>query len=934
MKSTRPALCLLAGVISLPLLGLAAVPTPPANQPRPDKYKATLRYDIVAPRDQHVALYKAMIGHLDKIGFEFQPKLEPFPNTDYEDPRKNILTGFLAPDKALGCLNNRSVASLLLVPPNYEVPADPAQPVHVRLELASGFTSSRQLALANQVRALLGLLGFQESVGYDHRGLTGRPFTRIVGTIPADQLTTLLKDLRTQPSGWLAPQLETERLPAPLSQVAPIIVTEVLPEPAPASDAPRPAPRGQDYLDKISPDLWAMVIGKDDDTKVVRAEIILSFVPAADDETYQAILANAAPGLVIEGRLGPVVSGLLRVNQASSLAGLPEVSVVRLAKPALVQLRSQAAAPGDNTQALKLSGLEELHQRGFKGQGVRIAIVDSDFRGFKELVQNGKLPKATRLLDLTAEFNPDLLPDPELADDKTIGQGTQCALAASLAAPEAELTLIRIDPASPLQMQLVGKAVNGEPILDSSLTRRANDLRAAAQELRSRQEQFVQERQSFRDNFEDDYDLKRTYEILGPVVRGWLFTPREWIYHRLLELERDGELQRQLEARFHRLFGDLQKLKGTQIVSTSLMWEDGYPLGGASPLSKWFDDNQRHKALWFVSAGNTRGQSWTAAYRDSDHNGVMEFAAPEVSLPPGTWTRELNFLAWQPHESERSYELPEGANVRISMQWQEPHDPSFYWSPSDRDRYLKPLADVSLVVLRQRDPTGQTLPVDEFEVAARSPVPAFRIDNHPTGSTYEQVVEFTVPKTGRFALRVESRLPPRWELKVDPASGRPTLVEVTLQATTGIRPADAASLPAVETKWEMRPRIFVAVTDPPIAAKGRVVFRDFWTPAGSIPLLADTRSLISVGAAKFSGDSQPYSAFGSPGTLWNVAKPNILAYADFALTPAGTSSAYGTSLATPFAAGTAAALLSAGVPPHQLASQLLHRRGAVWCPPK
>ena len=42
--------------------------------------------------------------------------------------------------------------------------------------------------------------------------------------------------------------------------------------------------------------------------------------------------------------------------------------------------------------------------------------------------------------------NSDFLPDPQTGDDKAIGHGTHCALAAALAAPEAELTLVRIDP--------------------------------------------------------------------------------------------------------------------------------------------------------------------------------------------------------------------------------------------------------------------------------------------------------------------------------------------------------------------------------------------------------------------------------------------------------------------------------------------------------
>src|SRR5579862_4855101 len=101
-----------------------------------------------------------------------------------------------------------------------------------------------------------------------------------------------------------------------------------------------------------------MVVSKEDDTQVVRAEIILSYVPATDNETYREALLREAPSLFIEGRLGPVVTALLRVNQASALAGLPQVSVIRLARPAAVQVAPSLSFPGDNARALKQGGLE------------------------------------------------------------------------------------------------------------------------------------------------------------------------------------------------------------------------------------------------------------------------------------------------------------------------------------------------------------------------------------------------------------------------------------------------------------------------------------------------------------------------------------------------------------------------------------------------
>ncbi len=163
-----------------------------------------------------------------------------------------------------------------------------------------------------------------------------------------------------------------------------------------------------------------MLTSKDDDSKIVRAEIILSYTPSAGDESYRGALLKETPSLVIEGRLGPVVTVLMRVNQANALAGLSQVSVVRLARPALVQVDPSIQFSGDNAAAIKQSGLEILHQRGAAGQGIRVGIIDSDFRAYADLVRLGKLPKSTRFLDLTTEFNPDLYPDPEMGDDKVL----------------------------------------------------------------------------------------------------------------------------------------------------------------------------------------------------------------------------------------------------------------------------------------------------------------------------------------------------------------------------------------------------------------------------------------------------------------------------------------------------------------------------------
>src|SRR5262249_49287395 len=156
-----------------------------------------------------------------------------------------------------------------------------------------------------------------------------------------------------------------------------------------------------------------------------------------------------------------------------------------------------------------------------------------------------------------------------------------------------------------------------------------------------------------------------------------------------------------------------------------------------------------------------------------DGNGVMEFAPYSQKLKKGQWTNELNFLAWQPWDKAESPVLPEGARLRVSIQWREPHDPDYYLRPGEEDFYRRPLADLRLNLLRQRDPEGKTLPGDSFDLVARSSGTPQRLEHRPGGSIYEVVLETNIEKAGRFALRVERPVGYQWFLAEDPNRKRP-----------------------------------------------------------------------------------------------------------------------------------------------------------------
>ena len=48
-----------------------------------------------------------------------------------------------------------------------------------------------------------------------------------------------------------------------------------------------------------------------------------------------------------------------------------------------------------------------------------------------------------------------------------------------------------------------------------------------------------------------------------------------------------------------------------------------------------------------------------------------------TALLPDRWTEELNFIGWEPVNGKAELDLPAKAALRITLQWQEAHDPEF-----------------------------------------------------------------------------------------------------------------------------------------------------------------------------------------------------------------------------------------------------------------
>jgi hypothetical protein len=844
--------------------------------PPPKDYDVEIRYQIYAGRNQRIAQFRAMMAYLESIGFHKNPAADP--HYEEEDTEETRMSGTIASTNLKKILLERYVKALLIKPAGLKLPEELDKPVKVQLELASGFPLDRQRVLADQVRDKLASFQFHEAIGYDNRG-----HTRLVGWLPVGYLENLLKDLRWEPAGWFAPNTPAANLPEPLKSVSPILITEVLEEPAgPPKPLPPPAgpPKGEDHSLKMTPELRELA-AKEEAPKSVRMEVILTYAPEEFDEDWRRQLLLSVPGLVIEGRQGSILTVAGSPKQAPALAQMPIAATIRLPRPAFYSLQKAENIPGDNRQFFQATGLARLHAQGKRGQRVRVAVIDGDFRGYERFKGKG-LPANIHYADLTTDRNYNLEPDAFPGDPNGFGHGTQCALALALAAPEADLTLIRIDPAAPYQILSAARLISGEPFRSEGIKQREEELAFETSQLRKRRERLLQERKEVLDNFGQEEDIVQK---------------RNEYFKKQAELDADERSHQRRLERFTNLFHEQRSLKGIQIVSCSLAWNEDYPLGGRSPLSRFC--NRSPGALWFFPAGNTRDQCWAGLFRDVDGNGVMEFAPPDTPLHAERWTRELNFLAWRPFGKDPGPEMPAKARIRLSIQWPEVHDPEF--SRSGDDVYREPLAKLNLVILRQRDPSGSKLPADDMELVVRSEGLAQRIQNERSAASYEHTVEFAVDSPGRYAVRVEGRVSP------------------------GTRPADSATVPAQQKTWELKPRILVEVVDEASRLIGRPVFLDYVTNDGTLGVPGDAHGLITVGAADETGKPEIYSTAGPALNLNLLVKPDLLTFDQLKVGPITGPLAYGTSLATPFAAGQAAVLLGAKAPAAE-AERWLHRR--------
>jgi hypothetical protein len=857
---------------------MPALPAQRVAPPPPPEYDVQARYSIRAATNQRIVQFQEMVRYLESLGFKREPGEEDEP----ADPFADRLRGRLPSNRVDDFLREPHVRTVLLIPAGMKLPENVQQPVLVQIGLRK-IAPSRQQELAAQTRERLSAtLGFVPKTGFDHQGNT-----RLLGTMPAGKVTELLKDLRGQPAGPLAPETPVTDLPDPIRNVVPIRTAEVLAEPEgvlPSVDAP-PPPEPEGPLQKLSPELREIVtVDGDAAQKPTRLEVILTNTPPILDQNWRGAMLTV-PGVMVEGRIGPVVSINAPLVVARALAASPDIASVRLPRAATVQ--PTPPLTGTPIDVLAATGLDRLHGLKYRGAGVRIAVINSDFTGWQTHVGK-ELPKSTAFIDLTATRSYTIEPDPQPEEPSAggSGKGTRAALAVRYAAPEAELVLIRVDPSAAYMITDTARYVHGETFRTEGMIARNRELRGDNDRLRMLRERVTDERRASLSDFSQDEEaVKRRQELHAK--------------------ENDLAAQERLFAerlqRFFQLEDHLLGLRNVRAVVCPLAWDTGYPVDGTGPVARYFDEiffgqpqpripnkprTPQISAVWLQAAGDTRGQMWTDRFRDTDGNGVMEFAPVGMPLPVGRWTSELNFLGWQPHAGERTAEIPSGGRVRVALQWTEAHDPDVTPGRDAVDPYRAPIADLRLVVLRQRDTSGRQVATDDLNIAARSVRLPQLINRSATAATYEHVVEFTVEAAGGYAIRVEGVLP------------------------RSTRPLFAPTLPAMERSWELTARLFVESTDAGSRGQGRPVFADFALGLGGLGTPGDAALVRTVGAADNQGRPRTYTAFGAPPGRELLSKPSFLAYDQLSIA----AETGGTGQATAFSAGLLASMMSAGVP--------------------
>jgi hypothetical protein len=869
------------------LIGTGSTFAQVKEPPRAEKLDIQIRYRIRAERDDRVLQYRALEKFLAGLGFDDARKDDPNRDLDILDPNAERFTGTIPSAKVLDVLNDPRVMNILFAPSGYMYPDSSDKPVSIRVILRGGMLPAAQQLFHLQALSQLELLGYKDALGYDTRG-----YTQLKGTIPYKNLNRLVKDLRTEPSGWFFSDTPPDRLPRPFADRNPIRWVEVMAVPeAPPPFAPElvlPARA------RLTPELRARLVDPAAKETPLFVEVIFSG-PMEDrlEEIRGRLLAGFSSSLkrnadgtpvkgpegipvfteggTIEGAIGNVITIRFdRPADAERFLLEPGVLSIRLPRRATETAfpLNPNQKPASTREILKAAGVETLNKLGYTGSGVKVIVIGSDFTGADKLIGT-TLPKKTQIVDLTIELNPEILPLP--SDPDRAVANIAVARSVALGAPDAELILVRIDPASFFQLLGILRLANGDASTSIAMRSRLYDLSNKSNELTKRKDVALTEYRVAFEDLADDEPTKarraRAKAALNVVIA------------------QQAELTRRLERFNVFLKQSTGALAGARVIVNPFVWESGYPLDALSELSRTLDKSSapaptrsvrsatrpyaagKPSIVWVQAASPSGPSVWGGPFIDPNRNGTMEFAPLNAPLPEGNWTPEMNFIGMRSPTGETSPELPAGARLRFTMQWRESIDPKL-------PKVDVPAYPVVLRVFRQLDPNGEKQPSDEMAETARSAGGPYTIARTTTYVVYEQLLEFTVPVNGRYAFIV----------------------------ATGYQPDPL--LPALRREVEIYPRVYLETVSAKFG-ENQAVFRSYVTPHAGVGLPGDSPGAVTIGIAERG------TLVGGGTGITLLAKPDLLG--PTALDLGGERAIRGNGIATGFIAGIAADLVQAEV---------------------
>jgi hypothetical protein len=831
----------------------------PKEPKRADKMDVQIRYRIRADRDERIRQYRVLEKHLAGLGFVDALKDDPIHELDILDPTAERFVGTIPGDKVEAILDDVRVQNILFAPTGFVYPDAPDKPVAIKLGLRSGLLGPVQQQLHRQVVAHLAQLGFVEALGYETRG-----YTLVRGYIQYKSLNLLVKDLRTEPSGWFTVNTNIDKLPVPLRERNPVRWAEVLPVtefPAPYSPPPvLPAQL------RYAPDLRALLLAPPGKDVPIRAEVV--FENRIDDvEALRTLVSGRYVGSSLDGVIGNVASiRFARQAVLESFALEPGVSYMRLpregAETVGLAQAGKGTAPAD---ALAAANLDKLRALGYTGTGVKVILIASDFTGADKLIGTD-LPKRTKIVDLTTELTPELFP--AKADFARLGTGTAAAKTLAAVAPDADIVLVRIDPGCFFHLHTIIKLARGEVQYTDAMRVRLNEL-ALRSAILDREKLVAID--AYKKAFADLSDAPEAVKLR-------LKTKAE--LEALIKKEQDLT---QYLNRFNAYQKEISTaLTGAQVFVNTLAWESGYPLDSLSEFAQIIDlranvlpprVNKRPgdadaapkpPLVWVQAAGAGGPAVWGGPFLDANRDGLMEFVQPGAKPPADNWSPQLNFLGTRAATGAVAPELAKDAKLRFVVQWREPADPNF----PETDI---PVHALTVRVMKQLDPTGEKRASDEMVELARSGSSPNVIFRTRTYLVFEQMLEFTVPEAGRYALALEAPARP------DPL------------------------IPALRRDVEVYPRIVIETVGTPVNDP-KVVFRSYTTTSAGVGAPGDARAALSVGV-----EADGAQVGGGTGLTLRT-KPDV--YGPAALT-FGNDTFSGPGTATAFAGGAAVLLTQA-----------------------